>query len=404
MSAPARSSRVVVTGMGAVSCLGPDVASFWDGLAAGRSGIAPIRKYDSAGIRNPEAGEVYELPAGRLPEWATALDEAARFALAAASEAADAAGVIPGDLGVKTGVILATNFGGAGTFQQWASCYLEEKPAPELFNQALMPVATDAVANYLGARGPRATLSLSCSSGAAAIGLAADWIRLGRADRVIAGGYDALTLYSLAGLSCLRTVTTGKLRPFDKNRSGTVFGDGAGILVLESENAAEARGAEPLGVVAGWASNNNAYHLTAPESKGAGYIQVMEAACRDAHRSAEDIGYINAHGTGTKYNDPAETAAIHAFLGSRAATVPVSSIKAAISHTMGAAGSLEAIATLMAIRTGILPPTLNWEERDPDCDLDYIPNEARHEAVTCAASLSSGIGGNNAALILEKYA
>ena len=173
--------------------------------------------------------------------------------------------------------------------------------------------------------------------------------------------------------------------------------------MLESEASALQRGVAPLGVVSGWATNNNAHHLTAPETSGAGYLQVLRAACCDAGRNPAALGYINAHGTGTKYNDAAETAAIHALLGDRACETPVSSIKAAISHTMGAAGALEAIATLMALRSGILPPTINWETRDPDCDLDYIPNEARRLSVECAASLSSGIGGNNAALILEKY-
>lgn len=394
-------SPVAITGMGALTCLGEDVDSFWQGLIEARSGIGPIRKFDVSGIRNPEGGEVHDWNGNHLPPWTFQLDEAARFALAAAREAVENAGLGCGSLGDRTGIVLATNFGGARTFERWASGE-DRRPGP--FYNSLPPTATDAAAIYLGASGPRATLSLSCSSGAAAVGLAADWIRLGKADRMIAGGYDALSLYSLAGLSCLRTVTTSKLQPFDLHRSGTVFGEGAGILVLESLESARECGAKPLALLTGWGVNNNAHHLTAPDSKGNGTLHAMRMACAGDGDAPARIDYVNAHGTGTKYNDPAETEALHTFLGDRAFEVPVSSIKAAISHTMGAAGALEAIATVKAIQTGIIPPTLNWQERDPTCDLDYVPNEARQHPVRCALSLSSGIGGNNAALLIEAFA
>ena len=398
------SEAIVITGMGAVSCLGPDLEAFWDGLVSSRSGIGPIRKFDAAGLRNPEGGEVHDWSTEGLPGWVTALDEAAGFALSAAGQAARQA-KLRGDS--ATGVLLATNFGGARTFEGWAAELAGETLATGdagAFAATLPPIATNAVAAMLGAAGPRATLSLSCSSGAAAIGMAADWIRMGKARRMIAGGFDALSLYSLAGLSCLRTVTTGKLQSFDKNRSGTVFGEGAGILVLESLSSARERGVEPLAQVGGWAINNNAHHLTAPDSTGHAVLEVMRGACLEARIDPSAIDYVNAHGTGTRYNDPVETAALHSLLGERAFDIPVSSIKPAISHTMGAAGALEAIACAMAIRTGIVPPTLNWSERDPECDLDYVPNEARSHTVSCAISLSSGIGGNNAAIVLEKFA
>jgi 3-oxoacyl-(acyl-carrier-protein) synthase len=390
---------VVITGMGAVSCLGRGLHGFWSGLVDGRSGIGPVRKFDASGIRNPEAGEVHDWPRESLPEWAMEFDEACQFALVAAKEAVEHAQLGAASM-PDTGIVLATNFGGARTFEQWAPVPVADRQ-PDLFHKSLPPAATNAMAAFLGASGPRTTLSLSCSSGAAAIGVAADWIRRGRAQRIIAGGYDALSLYALAGLSCLRTVTTGKLQPFDKNRSGTVFGEGAGMLVLENLESAIERGVRPLAVLSGWAINNNAHHLTAPDTRGQGTLQAMRGACHDAGRTPDDIDYVNAHGTGTRYNDPAETAALHEFLGDRAMLVPVSSIKASISHTMGGAGALEAIATILSIETGIVPPTLNWQERDPDCDLDYVPTEARRHPVQCALSLSSGIGGNNAALFLE---
>jgi len=421
---PVPNTRVVITGMGVVSCLGSGVGAFWEGLTASRSGIGPIQSFDVTGLRNPEGGEVRDWPEETLPEWAAGMDDAVRFALAAGLEAMACAGV-EAPLGPNAGVILATNFGGAGTFQKWASDRRSGVGASSRFSDfssestigkanvprsddagfksSLMSTATDALALLAGATGPRASLSLSCSSGAAAIGMALDWIRLGKAEIMIAGGYDALTLYSLSGLSCLRTVTTEKIRPFDKNRSGTVFGEGAGVVILESESRAVARQVRPLAVVSGWASNNNAHHLTAPQTDGRGLLQVMRGACDDAQRGPSAIDYVNAHGTGTRYNDPAETSALHELLGARAQETPVSSIKAAISHTMGAAGAIEAIACVQAIRTGILPPTLNWSERDPDCDLDYLPNESRERSIACALSVSSGIGGNNAALLLEKY-
>ena len=391
---------VAITGMGALSCLGTSVEAFWEGLTAARSGIGPIRKFGAEALRNPEAGEITELPDQPLPEWAALLDSAVRYALFAAREGVTQAGLPPDTLGEDTGILLATNFGGAGTFQEWAT--KPEQMGAKGFSDSLMSTATDALARMLGVTGPRASLSLSCSSGAAAIGLASDWIRLGKARWVIAGGYDALTLYALAGLNCLRTVTTEKLRPFDKNRSGTIFGEGAGIVVVESVESARERGAEPLALVRGWACNNNAHHLTAPQTGGEGLYEVMRVGCQNAGIAPEKLDYVNAHGTGTRYNDPAETAALHTLLGERAPTVPVSSIKAAISHTMGAAGALEAIATVQAIRTGVVPPTLNWQERDPECDLDYVPNQARSHPVACALSVSSGIGGNNAALVLER--
>jgi 3-oxoacyl-[acyl-carrier-protein] synthase II len=222
-------------------------------------------------------------------------------------------------------------------------------------------------------RGPATTLSLSCSSGAAAMGLALDLIRAGRADVMLAGGHDTLSYSSLAGLSILRTITAEQIRPFDKRRSGTIFGEGAAMLVLEEREHAQARDA-------------------------------LEAALADAGVAADALDYINAHGTGTPYHDVAETVAIKTALGDHAYNIPVSSIKAATGHIMAGAGALEAIVTILAMRDGVVPPTLNYGEPDPDCDLDYVPNESRAHPVRVAASISSGIGGNNAAVVLQREA
>jgi 3-oxoacyl-[acyl-carrier-protein] synthase II len=270
----------------------------------------------------------------------------------------------------------------------------------ELFRQFSPEHAARYAAERLGCNGPRTTLSNACSSGANAVGLAVDWLRRGRATRVLAGGHDSLGLSSLAGLSILRTISPDICRPFDLHRNGTIFGEGAGILLLETEEAARARGAKIYARVLGWAVNNNAYHLTAPDKDGAGLQRVMEAALRDAELSPAQVDYINAHGTGTQFNDLAETQAIERVLAGR--SIPVSSIKAATSHTMAAAGALEIIATARALQESLLPPTLNYETPDPNCALDYVPNAARQQEIRVALSNSSGIGGNNACVALAR--
>jgi len=258
------------------------------------------------------------------------------------------------------------------------------------------------VCNHYALRGPRSVLSLSCASSVAAIGQASDIIRLGRAEVMIAGGHDSLSISSLAGLSALRTITPDEIRPFDARRNGTIFGEGAAMLVLEDYEHASRRGANIYAEVLGYGLNNNAYHLTAPDKGGAGMAAVLQAAFRDAHVAPDSVDYINAHGTGTHHHDPAETQAIKSVLSEHAYAIPVSSIKAATSHIMGGAGSLEVIATLLAMRDGVVPPTLNYGEPDPECDLDYVPNTAREHAVHMAISISAGIGGSNTAVIVKK--
>jgi len=408
--------KVVITGLGAVSCLGPDAPSFWQGLIEGRSGIGPITKFDTAGYRNDLGGEVAELdfdPA-ELGVVDAPLDDAIRFALAASAEAvADAELSLTDEEKRRAGIVLSTNFGGAAAWERWVEAWLEAQAEPEagldetqlaaLFRGFAFQAAAEQVARAFHWRGPKVTLSNSCSSGTNALGYAAELIRQGRAEVVLAGGYDTLSPSSLSGLSALRTITAEQIRPFDKNRSGTLFGEGAGVLIVESEAHATARGARIYAEVCGYGVNNNAYHLTAPDKGGAGMIQVLRQAFAQARLAPDQIDYVNAHGTGTVYHDLAETQAIKAVLGARAYAVPVSSIKAAIAHPMAAAGSLEAIASVLALRDGIVPPTLHYETPDPECDLDYVPNQAREAAVNTVLSISSGIGGNNAAIIFQRY-
>jgi 3-oxoacyl-(acyl-carrier-protein) synthase len=246
------------------------------------------------------------------------------------------------------------------------------------------------------------TFSIACASGTAAIGIAADLVRDGAAEAMLAGGYDCLALSPLAGLSALHTLTTEDIRPFCRTRSGTLFGEGAGMVLVEELEHARARQAEPLAEVLGSWQNNNAFHLIAPDEGGAGMARCLRRALEEAGLPPAEVDYINAHGTGTEHHDPAETQAIKTVLGAHAYEIGVSSIKGAIGHLMGAAGAVETIATVLALRDGIMPPTVNLAERDEACDLDYVPNEARRADLRHAVSISAGIGGSNAVIVLGK--
>ena len=394
--------RVVVTGMGVVTCLGTGVDVFWRGLVEGRSGIAPLSKFDPTGLRNEKGGQVREWRFDPDAYGLDALpDEATQFLLTAAREALAQAGLVGGEFdATRAGMSLATNFGGGMSWEEHVRRRLAEQPGNHTFAESAFHTPLVHLARALGLRGPGTLLSNACASGTAAIGCALEAIRHGRADVVLAGGHDSVTPSCLAGLSILATMTRDEVRPFSGNRSGTLFGEGAAALVLEDLEHALARGAIPLAEVLGAWQTNNAYHLTAPDKGARGMTRVLAEAIADAGVSPEDIDYINAHGTGTQAHDPEETHAIKAVLGEHAQRIPVSSIKAAIAHTMGAAGACEAVATVQTLLTGIVPPTLNYDEPDPECDLDYVPNAARSAEVRCAASMSAGVGGSNACVVL----
>jgi 3-oxoacyl-(acyl-carrier-protein) synthase len=390
--------RVVITGMGVVSCLGADVERVWARLVAGESGLAPMTRWETTGLRNARMGQVTEFP------WDEEHDEASQFALHAAREALTQAGLLAAG---EVALVSSTNFGGAASWDQYLACLQAgaiDAETAELFHEFTYHYTAELLTAAFGLTTPRRVLSLSCSSGTAAIGQGLDIIRLGKADAVLCEGHDSLAYSSLAGLSILRTITNEEIRPFDVRRNGTLFGEGAGALVLEELAHAQARGATIYGEVLGYAVNNNAYHLTAPDKEGDGIIAVLQAALRDAGVAGAEIDYVNAHGTGTAYFDVTETKAVKAVLGARAYEIPMSSIKPATGHMMAAAGSVEAIATLCALRDGMIPPTLNLEQPDPECDLDYVPGHARAVDARTALSISSGIGGNNAAVVLRKWA
>ncbi|MFW5867826.1 MAG: beta-ketoacyl-[acyl-carrier-protein] synthase family protein [Armatimonadota bacterium] len=394
--------RAVITGMGVLSSLGRNLGEFWQGLVEGRSGIGPIDRFDPDGLRNNNAGQVrdfdFEAAVFGLRE---APDLATQFLLTAAREALHRAMIAPGaERDPGFGASYATNFGGANSWESYVSGLLGGDVAPEAFEEFAFGAAAGHTCEAFGIGGPCALLSVACASGGAALGVALDMIRGGEADVVLAAGYDALAPTPLSGLSVLRTMTDEMIRPFSADRSGTLFGEGAAAVVIEEVEHARERNAQPLAEVLGWAENNNAYHLTAPDQGGAGMTRVVRDALADAGIDARTIDYVNAHGTGTQPHDPAEVQAVKTVLGDRAREIPMSSIKAAIGHMMGAAGVAEAVATVMAINERVVPTTVNYREPDPECDLDHVPNEAREAEVKRAISISAGIGGNNSCIVL----
>ncbi|MFZ2658561.1 MAG: beta-ketoacyl-[acyl-carrier-protein] synthase family protein [Victivallales bacterium] len=411
--------RIAVTGMGLVSPLGNDVQTFWSALCAGKDGLGPITRCNLSDFPVQQGGEVSEihLPPELLSRLSTH-DRSQHMVVAAVKQAVDQAGLSvnvaqasclcknheeAGSAGKmpalhsKVAVVLSTNFASAGTLD--GDLGLD---TPWTKGNLGFGTASDLVADIWNLSGPRATLSLSCSSGAAAIGYGADLIRSGRADYVIAGGYDAISRFAWAGLSLLRTMTDDKLRPFDKNRSGTLFSEGAGIVVLESYESAKLRNSQILAELCGFGFNNNAYHMTAPSKDGQGIADTMAMALKEAGIGPDMVDHVNTHGTGTQLNDSTETAAIKHVLGKHAYDVPVTSIKSMIGHLMGAAGSVEAIASILTILNGRIPPTINLTTPDPECDLLMPTTGALEADVEVVISNSSGIGGNNVSLVFRR--
>jgi 3-oxoacyl-[acyl-carrier-protein] synthase II len=397
--------RVAVTGLGAVTALGPDVAAFERGLRAGRSGIAPLTLFDPAGFRTRLAAQA---PEPSLPdEIAARLGPASRpdrFGLQAALEAVAHAGL---DAAALRGaaVVFGTGTGGAPLTEAFLDGRRrgETPPATTLVPHQPCSV-TDLVARVLGAHGPRATIMTACSSSATAVGNAADRIRRGQVDVALAGGAEGLCRLTFAGFSCLRATAPGDepCRPFDAARQGLTLGEGAAVLVLEDEERARARGATVYARVAGWGISADAHHMTAPHPEGDGAARAMRAALDDAGLDANVIGYVNAHGTATPHNDAAETAALKAVLGARAPSVPVSSIKSMVGHTLGAAGAIEAVASVLTLARGFVPPTVHLRTPDPAFGLDYVPGAARELEIGALLSNSFAFGGNNTALAFTR--
>jgi 3-oxoacyl-[acyl-carrier-protein] synthase II len=387
--------EVVVTGRGVVTSLGEGADLFFDALIGRRSGIA-----DGVG-----AATEFDPETVMTAKEARRSDRFSHFAIAAAQQAWDEAAPEGIDL-ERAGVIVGTGVGGLGTLERETLAWLKEgdRAVSPMFVPMMMPnAAAGLIAMRFGLHGPGFSVASACATGGHAIGEAKRMIERGEADLVVAGGSEAaITNVCLAAFKRMGAMSKdGISRPFDLKRDGFILGEGAGVLVLESEEHARARGAKVYGKVAGYGASNDAFHITMPDEDGKGAIRSMNAALRDAGASTSDVGYINAHGTSTPFNDKIETIAMKSVFGNNGGVPPVSSTKSAIGHLLGAAGAVEAVISLGAIERGVLPPTLNLEEPDPECDLDYVPDGPREApGLKVVLSNSFGFGGQNSTLVL----
>lgn len=407
--------RVVITGLGAVTPLGNSVAETWEGVCRGDSGIGPLTKFDCTGFETRIAGELKRfdpLPYVNKKELRR-LDDFIIYTLAASEMAvADAGLVISGDEAEQAGVIIGTAIGGLNTLEEEKTVLLQgiRRMSPFTVPSVLANLAAGHVSIRFGAKGPINCTVTACASGTCAIGDAFRMIAWGYADAMIAGGTDAaVTPLCVAGFNAMKAISTRNdepqkaSRPFDRDRDGFVIGEGCGVVILESLARAQARGAKIYGELVGYGLTSDAFHMVAPPPGHEGAARCMRAALKDAGMDGDQIDYINAHGTSTPLNDTYETEAIKAVFGPHARKLAVSSTKSMTGHLLGAAGGIEAIFCLKAIGEGMLPPTINLDNPDPDCDLDYVPRQARKQAIRTALSNTFGFGGVNAVLIFKKF-
>jgi 3-oxoacyl-[acyl-carrier-protein] synthase II len=409
-------TRVVVTGLGCVSPLGLNVKETWSALLAGKSGAGPITHFDASEHKTRFAAEVKGFdPVGRFgTREARKMDRFAQFALASAEEAIEQAGLkIDASNRDRVGIIIGTGIGGITTILESYDLYLQrgaDRVGPFLIPMMISDSAAGILAIRTGARGPNMSLATACATGTNALGEAASMIRRGAADIMLVGSSEAsIVPLAMAGLNAMTALSTRNddperaSRPFDRDRDGFLMGEGAGMLVLESLDSARARRASILCEFTGYGASDDAYHISAPVENGAGAALAMRLALADAGLRPEDISYINAHGTSTRLNDKSETAAVKTAFGEAAYRVPISSTKSMTGHLLGASGSLEAVACVQVLNEHVLPPTINYENPDPDCDLDYVPNKPRPASPIHVMSNSFGFGGHNATLILSRF-
>lgn len=407
--------RVVVTGMGAVTPLGSTVDQLWSHLIAGKSGIDFITKVNKDDFPAKVAGEVKDFDPLLYMEKKESkrMDLFTQYAVGAAKMAVEDANLTIDETNAEqVGVWVGSGIGGMGTYEEQFRNFLDKgyRRVSPFFVPMLIPdMAAGQISIQLGAKGINSCTVTACATGTNSIGDAFKVIERGDAEVMIAGGAEApLTNMAFAGFSTARALSFNDdpqtaSRPFDKNRDGFVMGEGAGILVLESLDSALARGAHIYAEIAGYGSTADAYHITAPAPEGEGAQRSMKQAIKDAGLVPDDVDYINAHGTSTAFNDKFETTAVKAVFEDHAYQLLMSSTKSMTGHLLGAAGGVEAIASIKAIETGIVPPTINYETPDPDCDLDYVPNQARERTIDVALSNSLGFGGHNASLVFKKY-
>jgi 3-oxoacyl-[acyl-carrier-protein] synthase II len=408
--------RVVVTGLGALTPVGNTAEEFWTSLTQGRSGIGPITRFDTAEFSTRIAGEVrnFDPLAWVDKKEARRLDPFLQYAIAGAAMAVEDAALDTNRIeATRFGVLIGSGIGGITTLLETHQVLLSKGPdrvSPFFIPMMIINMASGLVSMRIGAKGPNSSVATACATGNHAIGDAFKLIQRGEADVMIAGGSEAIVVpLCIAGFSSLKALSTRNdeptraSRPFDADRDGFVCGEGAGVLVLEALDHAQRRDARIYAELVGYGLTGDAHHMTAPDPEGDGAARAMAGALKDGGLAPETVGYINAHGTSTPYNDRFETMAIKRVFGDHARHLAVSSTKSMTGHLLGAAGGIEAIATVLALHHGVLPPTINYETPDPECDLDYVPNQARKQDVEVAVSNAFGFGGTNATLAFRKH-
>lgn len=408
--------RVVVTGLGAITPIGNTLQAYWEGLLAGKNGIGKITHFDPSGHKSQIAGEVkgFDPKVFMDEKEAKRMDRFCQFAIVATQEALKDAQFEITDLNAdQVGIIIGTGVGGLKVMEEQQTVFLKKGPtrcSPFMVPMMIANMAAGLVAIATGAKGPNSAPVTACASGSNAVGDAFRLVQGGYAKAMICGGTEAaITPLSYAGFASARALSRNNgdpahaSRPFDLNRDGFVMGEGSGILLLEDLEQAKARGVPIYAEVVGYGMTCDAHHITSPVPGGAGAARAMELAMKDANLTPAQITYINAHGTSTPANDSTETQAIKKALGDRAHELAISSTKSMTGHLLGGAGGIEAVASIMAIKEGWIPPTINLEHPDPECDLDYVPHQARQQVVDAVLSNSFGFGGHNVTLAFQKY-
>lgn len=408
--------RVVVTGMGVISPIGTGLNKFWEALISGASGVDRITQFDASDYKVQIAGEVKDFNVGDYidKKEARRMDRFVQFAVAASKMATDDAGLdLNNEDSERIGVVIGSGIGGISTVFEQSKILLERGPgrvSPLTVPMKIINMASGQVAMAFGFKGFNSSVVTACASSNNAIGDSFRLLKNGELDVIVTGGTEAAIVpISIAGFSAMKALSTYNdepqkaSRPFDAKRDGFVMGEGAGILVLETLEHAKARGAKIYAEIVGYGVTCDAYHITAPDPEGLGAAKAMKKAMDEAALTPEDISYINAHGTSTPLNDKLETLAIKKVFGKRAYDIPISSIKSMIGHLLGAAGGVEAVASVLTVFHGIIPPTINYENPDPECDLDYVPNKARKSQINAVLSNNLGFGGHNVTIAFKKY-
>lgn len=409
--------RVVVTGTGVVSSVGNDVASLWDSLLAGRSGLGPVTSFDASPMKTRIAGEIknFDITKYMPTKEARRLDPFCHYAIAAADEALAQAGLKPAEMAnlERAGVMVGSGIGGIRTLEEQARTMVERGPSrssPLMVPMMIIDMASGALSIRYGFKGPNMGMVTACASGSHAIGEAYWMIRRGDADVMLTGGAEAcISMLGMTGFCAMKAMSERNddpvraSRPFDKERDGFVMAEGAGILVIESLAHAKARGANILAEIVGYGASGDAYHITAPAPDGVGAAQAIKCAIQRAGISPDQVDYINAHGTSTPLNDKLETMAFKSVFGEHARKMAISSTKSMTGHALGAAGGLESVICIQSIRTGIIAPTINLDNPDPECDLDYTPHKAKERPVRYALNTNLGFGGHNVALLFKRW-